>query len=467
MALWNLTDTQLSKPKYLDRGQVLALNLTNAGSGYTAVPTFAIPAPASGTQATGTAIVKVATVAVNAGGTAWTVNDTFTVDLDNAAGTVEAVFRVTEVEAGAVTTAVIVTDGAGSYTHITPANLTGVAAVPVSVADEDAASLTVDLTLNIRDLVITNPGGGYVPSDLTNGVLPLTFSPNGTTSAASAIVRPYIADHSMYTDANIVFVDEEEAAIPDNRARGLRSPGWWLYYTKTDGDGTERYLSELLVAADVLVSAAGDASDDEVAPEGTIVITVANTKVMNDGATSTIAATVVSTPAASLSYQWQVYGSSWTNLANATFYSGVTTATLSLTAPDYSLNGKRFRLKVTATGRRTTYSNIITLSITPATLSFLADLAATREGSLLGTLTLEVNAVTAPTAGLAVNYVWEKSEDAGETWIAQVDQAPENRFIVPAVGTLAVEDDGTQYRVTISRAGAVSVTSSATTIVIV
>ena len=468
MSLWGLTDRQISKPTYLDRGQVIALNVTNAGSGYVAVPTVTIPAPTSGTQATATAKMTVKTVAINAGGTKWSVGDLFTVDLSDAAGTVEAVFEVTEATDGIVSAASLINGSEGLYTAITPVNLTGVAAVPVTVADPLAADLTVNLTLKIKSLTITSPGACYLAADLTNGVVPITCDPSATTSAASAVVAVHIPNHSQYSDSQIVFVDREESLIPDNRKRGLKSPGWWLYSTKTDSDGSERFLSELLVAADIAFAASGDSdSDDEIASEGTISVSVPSTKTMNDGATSTIAATVSVSPSIALTYKWQIYNSSWSNLSDATFYSGTATSTLVLTAPDYSLIGKRFRLKVTGSGLRTTYSSATVLTITPTTLSFLADLDATREGSLLGTITLELTAVSTPVASLAVTYVWEKSDDAGVTWVRQVNQDPANRFTVPATGTLAAGDNGDQYRATISRAGALPVTSSATTITIV
>ena len=31
----------------------------------------------------------------------------------------------------------------------------------------------------------------------------------------------------------IVFVDETEAALKDNKDRGINAPGWWSYYTYT------------------------------------------------------------------------------------------------------------------------------------------------------------------------------------------------------------------------------------------
>jgi hypothetical protein len=45
-----------------------------------------------------------------------------------------------------------------------------------------------------------------------------------------------------------VFVDEGEAAVAGNRAKGLRTPGWHVQTTYTDSSGNTRNKSECLVA---------------------------------------------------------------------------------------------------------------------------------------------------------------------------------------------------------------------------
>ena len=44
----------------------------------------------------------------------------------------------------------------------------------------------------------------------------------------------------------IVFVDETEAGLAANKARGLSSPGWWSYRTYTDAAGKTRHKAEQL-----------------------------------------------------------------------------------------------------------------------------------------------------------------------------------------------------------------------------
>ena len=65
-------------------------------------------------------------------------------------------------------------------------------------------------------------------------------------------------------------------------------------------------------------------------------------------------------------YQWQIStngGANWTNLANGGFYSGVTTATLSLTGVNGTLNSARYRAIATnAVGAATSDGAILTVS---------------------------------------------------------------------------------------------------------
>ena len=44
-----------------------------------------------------------------------------------------------------------------------------------------------------------------------------------------------------------IFIDDTEAALPANKARGLNAPGWWSYFTYTDGGGNTRHKAEMLV----------------------------------------------------------------------------------------------------------------------------------------------------------------------------------------------------------------------------
>jgi hypothetical protein len=120
-----------------------------------------------------------------------------------------------------------------------------------------------------------------------------------------------------------IFVDETEAALADNKTRGLNAPGWWSYYTFTDSSGATRHKAELLVSlADAEANSSETQSDDAVAADREVVISVqpADTAVFT-GAPATFAVTAAIEGAAggSISAQWQVStdgGTSFTSIGN-------------------------------------------------------------------------------------------------------------------------------------------------------
>ena len=80
-----------------------------------------------------------------------------------------------------------------------------------------------------------------------------------------------------------------------------------------------------------------------------------------------------------LSYLWQVSidgGSIWSDLSNNATYSGVTTATLSISNAQLTMNGYKYRCRITGTCPPVLYSNVVTLTVvnpittTLPTLSF-------------------------------------------------------------------------------------------------
>jgi len=73
----------------------------------------------------------------------------------------------------------------------------------------------------------------------------------------------YISDDSL---AQVYGVDtypagNMEAQMSENRARGLKTPGWVKYVTYQDSEGNTRHKVETLVAMGTI---AGDAADDAV-----------------------------------------------------------------------------------------------------------------------------------------------------------------------------------------------------------
>ena len=57
---------------------------------------------------------------------------------------------------------------------------------------------------------------------------------------------------------NVFFVDLEEAGVIANRNKGLKTPGWNLYFQYVDQNGNTRRKAEPLVVMKVSESEAGD-----------------------------------------------------------------------------------------------------------------------------------------------------------------------------------------------------------------
>ena len=121
----------------------------------------------------------------------------------------------------------------------------------------------------------------------------------------------------------IVFVDETEAALKDNKDRGINAPGWWSYFTYTDGSGKTRHKAELLVTlADAEANSGESQADDTIAADREVVISVQPaSQEVSTGAAATFAVTAAVEGAAggSISAQWQVStdgGANFTNISN-------------------------------------------------------------------------------------------------------------------------------------------------------
>ena len=63
----------------------------------------------------------------------------------------------------------------------------------------------------------------------------------------------------------IVYIDETEAALAQNKNRGLNAPGWWSYYTYNDASGRARHKAEQMVFI-----AGGEANSGETQADDTL-----------------------------------------------------------------------------------------------------------------------------------------------------------------------------------------------------
>lgn len=175
----------------------------------------------------------------------------------------------------------------------------------------------------------------------------------------------------------VVFIDDTEATLAENRERGLTAPGWWEYMTYTDASGATRHKANHLVAfKDAPVNTAD--ADDDVAADVASAITVgvlAAVTVTAGNAVTFDAASVSSTDSGTLVYTWQrqkTTNGRWSNVT-ATLDGGIYDTTsvageLTIGAGDVTvaLDGYEFRVKVTNTvGGEEVVSNDALLTVTP------------------------------------------------------------------------------------------------------
>ena len=168
-------------------------------------------------------------------------------------------------------------------------------------------------------------------------------------------------DNSSQTKT-IVYVDNTEAALAQNKSRGINAPGWWSYYTFTDSGGNTRHKAELLVTiAGPDTNANETQADDLIAGDAASSVAIdtqpANASVEADGsntATFTVAVTV--TGAGAATYQWQV---------NNTDIDGATSASYETAAVVAGDNGNEYRVKIgTDAGAIEVVSGVATLTVT-------------------------------------------------------------------------------------------------------
>lgn len=142
---------------------------------------------------------------------------------------------------------------------------------------------------------------------------------------------------------NVFGVDKLEVQNPDNKAKGINSPGWVHYKTWTNSQGSVRHRAETLVAmsknfnSNATPTLQIDAPDDATIPDYGIVITAGPTAVKTGNAASpsaiysVTAGPVPTGPTAT--YQWQFSPNNlvWASLVGDTGIGTVSNATAQMT----------------------------------------------------------------------------------------------------------------------------------------
>lgn len=347
MALWNNLDDQMSKPKYLSVGQIDAINITAAGSGYTdATVDITIDAPpGNGVQATGTVTITngaVTAVTITRTGTGYTTAPA--VSFSSGAGTnavLTAVVRgvawvnsdfvfvdLTEAQNASNRIKGLKTPGWNKYTeYVDSGNNTRYKVEPL-VAMTVAAATSGDAA---GDTVVGDVA--YVTSTQPIDASVLVGAGTSFTAAAAGASA---FQWQKRVPAGGQYVNIADAGIYSGATTGtlIISTGTTLAINGT------RYRC-------IMLNAGGTASTTSLSALLTVTYGIA-TQPLASSVTAPAATSFTVVSNGTTSYQWQelVPAGVWTNIVNAGVYSTATTAVLNI-SNSTGMNGYSYRCVVT------------------------------------------------------------------------------------------------------------------------
>ena len=250
----------------------------------------------------------------------------------------------------------------------------------------------------------------------------------------------------------IIYIDETEAALAQNKNRGLNAPGWWSYYTYNDAAGNARHKAEMMVFV-----AGGEANSGETQSDDTLagdfLSTVSIGTQPSDAsvaATGTQAFSVVVVPTGE--------ASAIDGAANAGNTAGRTAGTYTaIAATGGTGSGATVTLVVDANGAATAtlvgkgggYTDNDTLTLS-------------RTGTYGGAsdVTVNVNGV-----GATATYQWQVSTDGVN--FADVTTGTNDTTATYTTAATAAGDNGNKYRCVVGTSqGATPVISTAATLTV-
>lgn len=270
------------------------------------------------------------------------------------------------------------------------------------------------------------------------------------------------------TGTNLIFIDDTEAGLDENKIRGLKWPGWWAYRTYTDGDGNTRHKAECLAFANATAGAAvGDygtadgGTEDNPAADVASVITISGQPSAQStsgpaGAILTVTRTgTAAAGTASYTITDQTAGVTVANVSGGAAPSGTWSINVSRAAGAYTVTinsgGTGFAATDTITVPGNLLGGVATTNDLVVTVATVATAAATFS-------------VTAAVGTGTLTYQWQVQTAASTTKWSNVVGATSASL---ALTGLLASDSGKKYRVKIGgSAGGEEVISNTATLTV-
>ncbi len=249
----------------------------------------------------------------------------------------------------------------------------------------------------------------------------------------------------------IVYIDETEAALAQNKNRGLNAPGWWSYFTYNDSAGNARHKAEQIVFI-----AGGEANSGETQADDTLAGDFLSTVSISTqpanasvAATNTQAFSVVAVPTGA--------ASGIDGKQNAGNTAGRTAGTYVITGTGGTGSGIKVSVVVAANG-----SANVTLTAGGGGYTDNDTITLSRTGTYGGAtdITVKVNGV-----GATATYQWQVSTDG--TNFANTTTGSNSTTATYTTAATAAGDNGNKYRCIVGTSqGATKVTSNAATLTV-
>ena len=252
----------------------------------------------------------------------------------------------------------------------------------------------------------------------------------------------------------IVYIDETEAALAQNKNRGLNAPGWWSYFTYNDSAGNPRHKAE-----QVVFIAGGEANSGETQADDTLAGDYLSTvSISTQPANASVAANGSNTQAFSVVAVPTGNVTAIDGAANAGNTAGRTAGTYTaIAATGGTGSGATVTLVVDANGAATAtlvgkgggYPDNHTLTLS-------------RTGTYGGAsdVTVNVNGV-----GATATYQWQVSTDG--TNFANTTTGSNSTTATYTTAATAAGDNGNKYRCVVGTSqGATKVISNAATLTV-
>ena len=255
----------------------------------------------------------------------------------------------------------------------------------------------------------------------------------------------------------IVFIDDTEAQLAENKARGVGSPGWYSFFTYTDMHGNTRYKSEQLVSiTDPEANASETQSDDTIGADITSVITP-----------GTVADATTFAPAGAVAVFSDNGGADGSRTAG--------TYTVTNAAGNASGTGADFSVEVAANGTPTVtlvsggtgYADNETITIADSSLGGGGGAAVTVTVTTAATAaaTFTLSGASSTGAGASLTYQWQRAEAGSTNYQDLAGKTSANTGSL--TGLTVAADNGAKYRCVVNNSiGGVTKISTAGTLTV-